>query len=307
MSQPLVSTIIPAYNRPEATQRAIESVSNQVYAPIELVVVDDCSQPPLYDEVSIPESTFYNVVFKTHEDNQGGNAARNTGIENASGEYLAFLDSDDEWSPIKLRRQIDRLTDNNMHASYTGIKQVDSSENINTIQKATQSGDLLNKLLKGNLIGTFSSLVLEAKAVEQIGKPDPDMPCWQDWEWYLRLAAEDLRFDAITDPLTTRHNGGDQISRTYAPKRNEAYPIIRNQICDLASTPKQKQIALAYLDFNLGYSAMINNHYSEARDLFARAIRKYPKDIKFFIYLACSGPHYPMVKSIKRSTIRIIN
>ncbi len=306
MPQPLVSAIIPAYNRPERTQRAIESVSAQTYSPIEIVIVDDGSQPPLHNELSIPESAFQDVVFKTHGKNQGGNVARNTGIENASGQYLAFLDSDDEWSPEKIQQQITRLEQSGAEASYTGVKQLDSNGDINAIMNATLSGDLLPDLLNGNTVGTFSSVVVRANEVDQVDNPDPDLPSWQDWEWYLRLAANGVQFDAINEPLTIRHNEGEQISRSYVPKRDESYPVIKAQIHELALTPKQEQIALSHLNFQLGYSALANHRYSEARHLFIDSIRKNPTEAKFIMYLLTSGKHYSIIRTIKRTVVRSI-
>lgn len=305
MVQHLVSAIIPAYNRVHQTQRAIESVSEQTYRPIELVVVDDGSQPPLRDQLSYSESAVENIVFREHEENQGGNVARNTGIKSASGEYLAFLDSDDEWYPQKIRRQIEQLTNNDANVSYTGVKQLDSNGKLNAVKRATRSGDLFNKLLKGNTIGTFSSIVVETETVDKVGKPNPDLPCWQDWEWYLRLAADGMKFNAVEDPLTIRHNEGQQISQSYSPKRDEAYPVIKNRIENLASTPDERRIGLAYLDFHLGYAALANQQYSEARRSFLNAIRKYSKEKSFYIYLFCTGPHYAVVRSVKRYVIRV--
>ena len=307
MSRSLVSAIIPAYNRLERTQRAIDSVSDQIHTPIELVVIDDGSQPPLQDELSIPDARFQNVVFERHEENQGGNVARNTGIENASGEYLAFLDSDDQWDHRKIRRQIKQLKRTSSQASYTGVKQLDPNGEVNTIKKARRGGDILSDLLNGNLIGTFSSVVIEAEAVGRVGKPDPDLPSWQDWEWYLRLAANGIRFDALRQPLTIRHNEGEQISRSYVPKRDESYPVIKSRIKEYASTADEERIALAHLDFQLGYSALVNHHYSEARRLFISSIRTHRRETQFLIYLACAGPHYPIVRRIKRYINRFIS
>jgi len=304
MSQPLVSAIIPAYNRPERTQRALESVSAQTYSPIELVIVDDGSQPPLHNELSVPESAFQEVVFKVHKTNQGGNVARNTGIENASGQYLAFLDSDDEWGTEKIQQQITRLEQSEAEASYTGVKQLDSNGEVNVITKATLSGDILSDLLNGNTVGTFSSVVIQADVVDRLGNPDPDLPSWQDWEWYLRLAANGVQFDAINEPLTIRHNEGDQISQSYAPKRNESYPVIKSRIKEFTSTAKQEQIALSNLDFQLGYSALVNEYYPESRQLFLNSIRMNWRNIKSIIYLFCTGPHYSLVRHTKRFIIR---
>jgi glycosyltransferase involved in cell wall biosynthesis len=307
MSKPLVSAIIPAYNRPRQTQRAIDSVSEQTYPSIELVLVDDGSESSLRDELTLPGPAVENVVVREHEKNRGGNVARNTGIENASGEYLAFLDSDDEWHPEKIQRQMERLTSNEAYVSYTGIKQLNMDGDVNAIKTATHADGILDELVKGNSIGTFSSVVVEADAVDRSGKPNPNMPCWQDWEWYLRMAAEGLKFDAVEDPLTIRHNEGEQISRTYAPKRDEAYPVIKSQIKNLVTVPDQRRMALSYLDFHLGSAALINQHYSEARQLFVNAIRGYPKDEQFYVYLACAGPHFFVIRLVKRLLVRIIN
>lgn len=304
MSRSFVSAIIPAYNRPERTQRAIDSVSKQSHTPIELVVVDDGSQPPLRSTLSIPEGAFQNVVFERHNENRGGNVARNTGIENASGEYLAFLDSDDEWDPKKIRRQIKCLKRSNSQASYTGVKQLDPDGEVNAVKKATRSGNLLSELLTGNSIGTFSSVVVEADAVDRVGKPAPEMPSWQDWEWYLRLAANGVEFDAIRSPLTIRHSEGEQISQSYVPKRDKSYPVIRSRITEFASAADEERIALAYLDFQLGYSALVNYHYSEAQRLFMSSIRKHRTEAQFYIYLACAGPYYPIMRRIKRTVVR---
>jgi len=307
MSSPQVSVVIPAYERPEQTQRAINSVSEQSYEPIELIVVDDGSNPPLEDSLSIPHSPFQNVIFQRHSENQGGNVARNTGIELASGEYIAFLDSDDEWTPGKIQRQVKSLVaKDNFEVSYTGVKQVDEQGNLNSIRNATENGDILSRLLRGNIVGTFSSIMVSADTIDRVGRPNPEMPCWQDWEWYLRLASE-VEFDAVEEPLTIRHNEGGQISSNHPPKRNEAYPVVREQIQELASSSKEARVGLAYLNYELGWSALINNNYSEARRLFIMAIRKHPKERDFYILLACSGKHFPLVQVVKRNVVRAIS
>lgn len=306
MAQPLVSAIIPSYNRPLRTQRAIDSVSNQSYPNIELIVVDDGSTPPLEEHVSIDRGEFEAVKFKKHEVNQGGNVARNTGIEVASGKYLAFLDSDDEWLVDKVREQVTHLEHKKTcSASYTSVKQLDDSGNLNAINYATKDGNILNNLLRGNVIGTFSSVMVSSEAIDQVGQPNPDLPCWQDWEWYLRLAKK-VEFTAVENPVTVRYNEGDQISGSYRPKRDEAYPAIRQRIEELSSSAKQRRTGIAYLNFELGYSALVTGHYAEARRNFAKAIAGHPSDLTFYLYLACSGGHYPMIKSLKRTAVRYL-
>ncbi len=103
---PRISIIIPAYNRADVLPRAINSVLSQTFTDYEIIVVDDAST----DETSAVARNFNGPVHVIrHEVNRGPAAARNTGIEATSGAYVAFLDSDDEWMPEKLGRQIGLL------------------------------------------------------------------------------------------------------------------------------------------------------------------------------------------------------
>ena len=306
MSSDLVSAVIPAFDRPNRTQRAIESVAQQTYDRIELIVVDDGSTPPLEDFLDLPNEQVADVRLIRLDKNQGANVARNTGIKAANGDYIAFLDSDDEWHPEKIERQATALQNDGQGASYTSVRQVDSSGNLNGIREATHSGDIRPHLLRGNAIGTFSSILISQAAIDRVGYPDPEMPCWQDWEWYLRLS-ESVDFTAVDEPLVTRHNEGGQISRSFTPKQEQAFPAVRSRLLDVAASDAEKRTALAHLNYELGYSALVNQEYRIARFRFARAIRLRPLARKPYPYLAASGPHYSLARQLKRSVVRIAN
>jgi glycosyltransferase involved in cell wall biosynthesis len=300
MTNPLVSVVIPAYNRPGRTRRAVASVVNQTYDPLELIVIDDGSSPPISESVTLPEEPFEQATLVTHETNHGANAARNTGLDHANGTYVAFLDSDDEWEPEKISRQIEQLeADTPYEASYTGVRQLDAAGNLNGIQRASVSGDIQANLLRGNIIGTFSSFVIARDVIESIGRPDPAMPCWQDWEWFLRLSTM-VSFGGVPDPLTVRHNEGGQISSAFEQKRDEAGPVIEKRIRDLAPTERTTRIGVAYLHFQIGKAALKKRKYTDARRYFAYAIRHSPSQYIFYIYLILSSHHYPIILRAKR-------
>src|SRR6056297_1668487 len=104
---PTVSVIVPTYNRADALPRTVESVLGQTLDDLELIVVDDASTddtPAVIDDYDDDR-----VQFVQHERNQGASAARNTGIDRAEGDYVAFLDSDDVWRPTKLEKQVQTL------------------------------------------------------------------------------------------------------------------------------------------------------------------------------------------------------
>lgn len=303
MSSQLVTAVIPAHGRPERTQRAIDSVAEQTHAPIELFVVDDGTVPPLSEDLDLPDDKLEDGSLIRLEENSGANVARNAGIEQAHGEFIAFLDSDDEWHPEKIERQLAALENSGAQASYTSVRQLDANENLNSIGRAEHNGNLRNELLTGNKIGTFSSVMVGSDAINKTGTPDPDLPCWQDWEWYLRLS-ESLEFTAVDEPLVDRHNDGDQISQSFAPKREEAYPIIRDRLLDVAKSPGEKQNAIGNLDHHLGYAALVNGDYATARRLFLRSLLKCPRNVDTIKYLAVSGGHYPVARKLKQIAVR---
>src|SRR5213078_156464 len=111
--QPLVSVIIPVYNGARYLRAALESVFAQTYRPIEVIVVDDGSG----DDSGVIAQSFPDVHF-IHQENQGVAAARNHGFDAARGEFIAFLDQDDLWTPEKLKVQVNYLL-NHPDVGYT--------------------------------------------------------------------------------------------------------------------------------------------------------------------------------------------
>ena len=100
-----ISVIVPTYNRGHLLERALRSVLTQTHQQLELIIVDDGSVDNTADVVSTYDADS-RVRYIRHQDNLGSSVARNTGIRHAQGEYIAFLDSDDEWLPTKLEKQM---------------------------------------------------------------------------------------------------------------------------------------------------------------------------------------------------------
>src|SRR5690242_3347165 len=120
----MVSVVIPAYNRASVIPQALQSVFDQGFDDLEIIVVDDASRDNI--ETVIGRINDPRLVYIRHDRNKGGAAARNTAIARARGEYIAFLDSDDRWLPQKLRRQMElfKRLDDSYGVVYSGLKAV---------------------------------------------------------------------------------------------------------------------------------------------------------------------------------------
>jgi len=198
-NKPLVSIIIPFYNRIDWVIEAINSVINQTYDNWEIILIDDGSD----SENKIPSEILYNnKIILLAQENMGPSSARNKGIKNAKGKYIAFLDSDDLFCPEKLERQIKFMDDNQeIHLSYTSYKYIDEEGNSQKIIKSViKSTNTYPKIIFNCLIATPTVMV--KKELFQNGylfdesiRIGEDTILWSDISKSYKLAG-------IDEPLT---------------------------------------------------------------------------------------------------------
>lgn len=302
-SNPLVSVVLPTYKRPAAANRAVTSVLNQTHRPIELIVIDDHSPQPVADTLQPIDADGVQVTTIRHEENRGGNAARNTGIEAATGEFIAFLDDDDEWLPEKLERQVAAIDREDAGFAYTAIRNVGPDGEMISITSSSNSGRVTKQLLFGNFIGTFSAVMARRSVIEQAGSLDERLPSWQDWEYYVRLSRYG-RCIAVPEPLVVRHNAPTgQISRSIEPKREISYPLLLERLRPIAREYGVERKMEGYVTYSLGRAALSNGDYAGARRDFVRSIARYPFEPSFYLYLvaAAGGRYaYPSLRTFKR-------
>ena len=308
-SEPTVSVVIPTYNRPEMLARAVESVTAQTYDEIELVVVDDHSPTPAAETLDALETkVLYSVECIRHEENRGGSAARTTGIEAASGDWIAFLDDDDEWKRTKLTKQIQRVesASSDVALVYTGIRQVDERGSTIAMKTPTGEGDVLEHLLRGNFIGTYSAVMVHSDAVAAVGSPDERFPSWQDWEWYLRLANYG-KFASVPEPLAIRYNYHEQMSSDFEMKQDISYPLLLETGRPIAQELKSEFEAGAA--FELARAAVQNGRFRAARRYLLRSLRLESRSASTWLYLALTiGGHYTFrpAQRIKQTVVRYL-
>jgi len=195
---PRVSVIIPVLNRAARVRRAIESVLAQTCQDFEIIVVDDGST----DGTAAAVETFADrrITLIRHEQTRGGSAARNTGIRASSAAYVAFLDSDDEWLPTKLERQLEvfERSDDRLGLVYTGVQHVFDDGHVSRCLPQRHL-DLRRALLTENVVGETSVGMVRRTALEATGAFDESLPSCQDLDLWLSVCE---RFDADFVPET---------------------------------------------------------------------------------------------------------
>jgi glycosyltransferase involved in cell wall biosynthesis len=205
--------VLPTYNRADLLPNSIESVLNQTYADLELVVVDDASSDrtePVVRGFDDPR-----IRYVAHETNQGVSAARNTGIARSRGDIVAFQDSDDEWLPEKLRKQMDVFNNAppDVGVVYTGMYRCVGGDErylpYPGIEK--KEGDIQDSIIRQNFISTQMAAV-RRDCFNVVGDFDEKLAALVDWELWIRLSRH-YRFRLVDEPLVKGGVESDSISK----------------------------------------------------------------------------------------------
>ncbi|MBN1794094.1 MAG: glycosyltransferase family 2 protein [Candidatus Omnitrophica bacterium] len=209
---PAVSIIIPTYNRGRFLQTAIDSVMRQSYADWELIVVDDGST----DETSGILKDYGHRIRSIYQDNQGPACARNAGVRNATGELIAFLDTDDRWRKRKLELQRALFWENpGCYITHTEETWYRHGRFLNPLKKhRKQSGDIFWQAVKLCAV-SMSTVLLRREVFDRIGYFDETFPVCEDYEFWLRASA--CYPILLLDKKLTLKEGGhtDQVSSRF--------------------------------------------------------------------------------------------
>lgn len=204
----LVSVVIPTYNRAGLIKRSVESVLNQTYPHLEVIVVDDSSTDNTKEVLSSINDERFKPIFI--EKNQGACHARNVGNSNAAGEFIASHDSDDIWDPHKLELQLKFMQEKNYDLSFCQILRIDTGGH----QKYAPSkkfhfdkDSFFPQLLKSNFIPTITTIV-KRDVQEQITY-DASLKRFTDWDFALRVAKAGYSIGYLPRQLATSYIQND--------------------------------------------------------------------------------------------------
>lgn len=199
-----LSIIIPAYNRAHCIMRALESVRAQQLGDFELVLGDDASSDETWELVQreFPQAKLARLAV-----NSGAAAARNAALRVAMGDFLAFLDSDDEWLSGKLSAQLGFLEKHPDVAACATSHVFCRRDGLRREVKVDNEWDWSRRLQAGQPFHGASTPVVRRGVLESVGLQDESLRVLEDWDWMLRIAQRH-RIHVLPEPLAVIHENG---------------------------------------------------------------------------------------------------
>lgn len=277
---PTVSVVIPTYDRADVLPRAIESVLSQSVSDLELLVVDDGSTDGTPDVVD--EFDDQRLEYLRLEEHVGANAARNAGIRRSSGEFVSFLDSDDEFLPRHLEAVLDRF--DSLPPECMGVATAAESVDAGTVidRDGVPSGTITyDTILEGNVIGGFSCTTFRRTCFDAVGYLDPALPSWQDFDFFIRVL-DAYTMDGLDEVLLRYHEQSDSISSDFERKlrgQELVYEKHRHRFTNET---------LAYWYYARGFVFAEAGQLAPARRCFLRAVRTAPTKLRYHYHLLAS-------------------
>ena len=209
----LVSVIIPTFNRAHKVERALQSVLAQTFTPYEIIVVDDGSMDETADLINRHYAESVHYFFQP---NKGVSHARNRGIQEASGNWIAFLDSDDEWLPDKLQIQVSTLQKNpDILFCHTDEIWIRNGKRVNPMRKHRKQGGWIYEKCLPLCVISPSSVLIKKEIFTNLGGFDESLPACEDYDYWLRYCS---RYPVLflEKQLLIKYGGhSDQLSRKY--------------------------------------------------------------------------------------------
>lgn len=214
MNQPLVSIIIPTYNRPDFLKKTLDSALSQTYVNIEIIVVDDCSELNL----EAFSNQFPSVKFLKNDSNRGACYSRNRGLKLANGDYVNFLDDDDELFPEKIELQIEKFkSSKDPKLGMITCHSVDYRSGEKKVIYNRVRGNIYQGILAEYIVAGTETMLFKASVFDEVEGFDEGLESSQEYDLFIR-ACEKYHINYVDKILTQRNRSRDQISLNFDKK-----------------------------------------------------------------------------------------
>jgi glycosyltransferase involved in cell wall biosynthesis len=273
MPHPLVSVIIPTYNRAQMLREALDSVRRQTVQDVEIVVIDDGSS----DDTAEVVQSYGPTVVLLRQTHQGVAAARNLGIQRSRASLVAFLDSDDLWLPKKLERQLGYLQANpHVGLVYTRMWSYHIDDVSRRRLEPRSVARSFQELLNGPNSVTTSTVVVRRRCLEAVGLFNPTLPAVEDHELWLRVAQR-FALGFMDEPLAEYRRHGQSTTADLARLHDgyrRCYEIILQQYRGSLGDARAAERYLAKLEYLCGTAALRQGHGRTALRMIAGGLRR---------------------------------
>jgi len=277
---PTVSVIVPAYNVEKTILETIQSIQNQIFSDFEIIVINDGSTDKTLEILStIKEPRMRVISYK----NGGLPAARNRGIANAKGDYIAFIDADDLWTPDKLELQVAALQQHpKSGVAYSWTAFIDEKGKLLYAgKKLFFEGDVYADILIVNFVASGSNIIVRKQFIETIGDFVTSLKSAEDWDYNIRLAAQcsfvlvpkyQVLYRKSPQTMSSKVDVMEQANLTVIDKAFQKAPAKLQHL-------KKQSLASAYLFFTKLYLEYHLNNYGlmQANRRLIMALCLYPK------------------------------
>lgn len=280
MHSPVVSIILPAYNRAAVLPRAIKSVMRQTVRDFELIIIDDASTDKtaeLLNAYSLPQ-----LRILRNPSRCGAAAARNEGIKIAGGTYIAFIDSDDEWLPHKLQRQIETIKtlSTDYGAVYSDLWQVDAGGSCRYYSSPRSPEDRDSGYRYALALGLAGigilSILIRRKCLQEAGMFDQRFRRYEDLELMMRISRGYKLFHS-PEPLARCYLSADSLSADNAARIEAEELLLRKYYDEI----KNDRVILAKYHYWIGTSLCQNGEMNKGRDFLKKSRRLCPQSMQY--------------------------
>jgi glycosyltransferase involved in cell wall biosynthesis len=274
-----ISVVIPTHNRAHLLERAIKSVQAQTRAVDEIIVVSDGSTDNTDEVVNALKAKDERIRLISYQPAHNGNYARNQGLNAASGDYIAFLDDDDEWLPKKVELQLEVFAQNPEYGLvYTAQNCIFSDVDLTYITKPIGCGDLSQSIFMRNYIGNPSQVMVKAEVLEKTGGFDLELGALQDYDLWVRCC-QVTKIGYVSTPCINYYNTS---STNQVSANTEKYIKARRYIAEKYksitssfSEPFQKKLA-AHNEEKIALRCLRNGRKKDAREFALASIKIKP-------------------------------
>lgn len=198
-----VSVIIPTHKRPKLLKRTIQSVLNQTKLPSEILIIDDAGCKETAEVVKSFNKSLIKYVHNV--DGAGASSSRNLGAGLATGDFIAFLDDDDEWLPLKLEKQVTLIEQLDLDACFSQIQIKYENTKLSYATKASMPLDPLVSILQENYIGATISAIVKKSVFQKLEGFDLEYKAREEYDFWIRVVLNGLKIGIVEEPLAVSY------------------------------------------------------------------------------------------------------